>query len=100
MGTLRTKSQNMSTQADYENVGLKINVSYNEDAITSTLKSLSGTIYHAADNTYAGNFNGQLNGEEIEYNLSGVKSKDMSDVFAALSDIETQIKAAEDVNQE
>ena len=99
MGTLTVKAKSLNTQAEYEGEGLKINVSYNEDAITSTLQSLNGNIYHAVDSTYAGNFNGQLNGEEIEYSLSGVKSKDFTIVITALEDIESQIKAGEDSNE-
>lgn len=99
MGTLTVKAKSLNTQAEYEGEGLKINVSYNEDAITSTLQSLNGNIYHAADSTYAGNFNGQLNDGEIEYSLSGVKSKDFTIVITALEDIESQIKAGEDSNE-
>lgn len=100
MGTLVTKSQARNTQADYAGQGLQIDVNYQEDAITSTLKSLNGTIYKAAsgtaqDRTYAGNFSGNLNGEEIEYSMSGVKSSDMPAVIASLADIEAQIKAQE-----
>ena len=95
MGTLVTKIQNLNTQAEYEGDGLKINVTYNEDAIARSLKSLSGNIYHAEDQTYAGNFNGNLNGEEIEYNLSQVKSADMPAVTAALADIESIIRENE-----
>lgn len=95
MGNLVTKKKSLTTQAEYEGQGLKINVTYDEDAVSSTLKSLSGSISHADDQTYAGNFNGNLNGEEIEYNLSGVKSKDMPAVIAALADIESIIKDAE-----
>ena len=100
MGTLVTKSQAKNTQADYAGEGLTINVNYNEDAITSTLQSLNGTIYKsptgtAQDRTYAGNFSGNLNGEEIEYSMSGVKSSDMPAVIAAIEDIESIIKANE-----
>jgi hypothetical protein len=95
MGTLVTKSQARNTQAEYTGEGLTINVNYTEDAVTSTLQSLNGTIYKTANMSYAGSFNGQLQDGEIQYNLSGVKSKDMAAVFAALADIEQQIKDAE-----
>lgn len=98
MGTLTIKSRSLATQADYadQENGLTINVNYNEDATTSTLKSINGTIYKQPDNTYGGNFNGQIQNGEMEYNLSGVKSKDMTKVFGAIEDIEEQIKAAEE----
>lgn len=100
-GTMTTKARSISTQAGYAGEGLTIDLSYNEDAITSTLKSLDGTIYKSAtgtaeDRTYAGNFSGQLKGEEIEYSMNGVKSGDMAAVIAAINDIEGQIRAAEE----
>ena len=95
MGTLTTTSQSLNTQAEYTGDSLKINVSYTEDATTSTLQSLNGKIFHASDNTYAGNFNGSLNGTEIEYSLSGVKSKDFTIVISAIEDIERIIKENE-----
>lgn len=99
-GTMETKAKSIQTQAEYTGEGLTINVNYNEDAITMTLKSLNGTIYKSAtgtaeDRTYAGNFSGQLNGEEIEYSMSGVKSSDMPAVISAIEDIESIIKAQE-----
>lgn len=100
MGTLVTKSQAKNTQAEYTGEGLTIKVNYNEDAITMTLKSLNGTIYKSAtgtaeDRTYAGEFNGSLDGEEIKYNVNNVKSGDMATVIAAIDDIEEIIKANE-----
>ena len=94
MGNLTVKTRSLSTQAEYVNAesGLTINVNYNEDATTSTLKSINGTIYKQPDNTYGGNFNGQIQNGEMEYNLSGVKSKDMAKVFAAIEDIEELIE--------
>lgn len=93
MGTLTIKSQNLSTQADYVDAtsGLTINVSYNEDAQTNTLNSINGSIYKTENMTYAGNFNGQMQDGEMAYSISGVKSKDMTKVFAAIEDIEEQI---------
>ena len=98
MGTFTVKAKSLNTQAEYVSESLKINVSYNEDAINDTLQSMNGSIFHAEDNTFAGNFNGSLNGEEIEYSMSQVKSKDMANVIAAISDIESQIKTQEHEN--
>jgi len=100
MGTLTIKSQSLATQADYVDAtsGLTINVNYNQDATTSTLKSINGTIYKTATMTYAGTFSGQPQDGEVEYTVSGVKSKDMAIVFAAIEDIEEQIEG-EDENE-
>jgi len=101
MGTLVTKSQARNTKADYTGEGLTINVNYSEDAISKTLTSLDGSIYKTEDMSYAGDFNGRMKDGEIQYSLSNVKSSDMAVVIAAIDDIETQIKAAEQpVNQE
>ena len=93
MGTLTIKSQSPATQADYVDAtsGLTINVSYNQDNTTGDLKSINGTIYKTDGMTYAGNFNGQPQDGEMEYSISGVKSKDMAKVFDAIEDIEEQI---------
>ena len=93
MGTLTIKNQSLATQAEYVNAesGLTINLNYNKDVTTTTLKNISGSIYKTADVSYAGNFNGQPNNGEMEYSISGVKSKDMAKVFAAIEDIEELI---------
>ncbi len=98
-GTMTTKAR--STQAEYTGNGLFINVNYNEDSISMTLKSLSGSIYKSAagtaeDRTFAGKFNGELKDGEIQYNMSNVRSSDMPAVIAALADIESQIRDAEE----
>lgn len=94
MGTLTIKSQSLATQADYVDAtsGLTINVNYNEDAQTNTLNSINGSIYKTENMTYAGNFNGQMQDGEMAYSISGVKSKDMAKVFAAIEDIEELIE--------
>lgn len=96
MGTLTVKTRSLSTQAEYVNAesGLTINVNYNEDVTTNTLQSINGSIYKTDGMTYAGNFSGQPQGGEMEYSISGVKSKYMAKVFDAIEDIEEQIEAS------
>jgi len=98
MGTLTIKNRSLSTQADYVDAtsGLTINVNYNEDATTNTLTSINGTIYKTENMTYAGNFSGQPQDGEMFYSISGVKSRDMANVFAAIEDIEEQITGEND----
>lgn len=98
MGTLTIKTRSLSTHAEYVDAtsGLTINVNYNEDATTSTLQSINGTIYKTENMTYAGNYSGQPQDGEMSYSISGVKSKDMSKVFAAIEDIEEQITGEND----
>jgi len=102
MGQLTIKSRSLSTQAEYVNAesGLTINVNYNEDVTTNTLKSINGSIYKTDGMAYAGNFSGQPQGDEMEYSISGVKSKDMAKVFAAIEDIEELIKGEKNNGEE
>ena len=102
MGTLTIKTRSLSTQAEYVNAesGLTINVNYNEDATTSTLQSINGSIYKTENMTYAGNFSGQPQGGEMEYSISCVKSKDMAKVFAAIEDIEKLIEGENNNGEE
>ena len=102
MGTLTVKTRSLSTQAEYVDAtsGLTINVNYNEDVQTNTLQSINGSIYKTENMTYAGNFSGQPQGGEMEYSISGVKSKDMSKVFAAIEDIEELIEGENNNGEE
>mgnify|MGYP003434160021 CR=1 FL=1 len=102
MGNLTIKSQSLATQADYVDAtsGLTINVSYNQDNTTGDLKSINGTIYKTDGMTYAGNFSGQPQGDEMEYSISGVKSRDMAKVFAAIEDIEELIEGENNNGEE
>lgn len=102
MGQLTIKSRSLSTQADYVDAtsGLTINVNYNEDAQTSTLKSVNGSIYKTENMTYVGNFSGKQQGDEMEYSISGVKSKDMAKVFAAIEDIKELIEGENNNGEE
>lgn len=90
MGTLTVKSRSLSTQADYVDAtsGLTINLSYNQDAVNNELKSINGQIYKTDGMAYAGNFSGAPEDGEMQYSISGVKTKDMNKVFAALTNIE------------
>lgn len=100
MGTLTIKTRSLATQAEYVNTqdGLTINLNYTQDASTGDLQNISGTIYHSADMSYAGNFNGTPNNGEIEYSMSGVKRRDIAIIYDALTDIEEQIAAENEPN--
>lgn len=95
MGTLTVKSSSLSRTADYndENSGIVMNLNYQLDEATMTLKNISGSIYKTPDQSYSGSFNGNRNGEAIVYSLSEVKLADMPVVYTCLTDIETQINS-------
>ena len=103
MGNLTIRNRSLSTKAEYvdQTSGLKIDMNYQEDAVNNTLMSISGTITKVADMSYAGNFNGQMNADDgqIEYSISGVKSRDMANVYSAIADIEEQITASQTENE-
>lgn len=95
MSTWKVNSKSVQTGATYTEGIYKIEVSYNEDATTDTLMSINGTIFKGEDQTYAGNFNGNRNGEEMSYSFSGVKLSDMNAVTTMVIDIEDIITNGE-----
>lgn len=95
MSTWKVNSKSVQTGATYTEGIYKIEVSYNEDATTDTLMSINGTIFKGEDQTYAGNFNGNRNGEEMSYSFSGVKLSDMNTVTTMVIDIENIITKGE-----
>lgn len=95
MSTWKVNSKSVTTGATYTEGVYKIEVSYNEDAQTNTLLSINGSIYKGENQTYAGNFNGSRNGEDMSYSFSGVKLADMNAVTTMVIDIESKIKGEE-----
>ncbi len=95
MSTWKVNSKSVTTGATYTSGDYKIEVSYNEDAQTNKLMSINGTIYKGENQSYAGNFNGNRNGDEMSYSFSGVKLADMNAVTTMVIDIETIITEGE-----
>jgi hypothetical protein len=95
MSTWKVNSKSVTTGATYTEGDYKIEVSYNEDATTNTLMSINGSIYKGEGQSYAGNFNGNRNGEEMSYSFSGIKLADMNAVTTMVIDIESKIKEGE-----
>jgi carbohydrate-selective porin OprB len=95
MSTWNVTSKSVQTGATYTEGIYKVEVSYNEDATTDTLMSINGNIYKGEQQTYAGNFNGNRNGEEMSYSFSGVKLSDMNAVTTMVIDIENIITNGE-----
>lgn len=95
MRTWNVTSKSVQTGATYKEGIYKVEVSYNEDATTDTLMSINGNIYKGEQQTYAGNFNGNRNGEEMSYSFSGVKLSDMNAVTTMVIDIENIITNGE-----
>ena len=95
MSTWKVNSKSMQSSATYTEGEYKIEVSYNEDATTNTLMSINGNIYKGEGQSYAGNFNGNRNGDEMSYSFSGVKLADMNAVTTMVIDIETIITEGE-----
>ena len=95
--TLTVKSSSLRRSAEYvnEDGDIRMNINYSIDDTTMTLTRIDGDIYRVADSTYVGNFNGNVNGENFQYSLSGVKLSDMSDVYTALVDVEGLINEEE-----
>ena len=95
MSTWKVNSKSTTTGATYTDGQYKIEVSYNEDAQTNKLMSINGSIFKGDNQSYAGNFSGSRNGEEMSYSFSGVKLADMNAVTTMVIDIETIITNGE-----
>lgn len=95
MSTWKVNSKSVTTGATYTSGDYKIEVSYNEDAQNNKLMSINGAIYKGDNQSYAGNFNGNRNGDEMSYSFSGVKLADMNAVTTMVIDIETIITEGE-----
>lgn len=95
MSTWKVNSKSVTTGATYTDGQYKIEVSYNEDAQTNKLMSINGSIYKGESQSYAGNFNGNRNGDEMSYSFGGVKLADMNAVTTMVIDIESKIKEGE-----
>ena len=91
MSTWKINSKSTQTSATYTSAPYTVQVNYTENATTDTLTSISGSIYKGEDQSYAGNFNGSRNGEDISYSFSDVKLSDMGAVVVMVEDIENII---------
>ena len=98
MGTLTVKSSSLTRKADYvdANSSIVMNLDYQLDEASMTLKQINGSIYKTPGQDFAGSFNGtaQVDGT-ISYTLSEVKLSDIPVVYTCLSDIVNQINDQE-----
>lgn len=92
MSTWKVNSKSTQISATYTEGDYKVEVSYTEDATTSTLTNINGSFYKGESMTYAGNFNGNVNGgNEMSYSFREVRLADMGAVTEMVADIESKI---------
>ena len=112
MGSFNIKQKRISTELEYvnEELGLKVEVNYSEEAVTKKVNSYNGNVYIIGSQTnggepvgdiWAGNFNGKKNEEgNVTYDTNGVKKEIMPDISEALNDIEPFVYANEENQQQ
>lgn len=92
MGTIKVTSSTLNTNFTYENENLFINGSYQKDAKSDELKTISGTCYKPKDGSqtgeYVGNFNGRNENGTMKYSLSDMTRQDTIVVLDAIDEIE------------
>jgi hypothetical protein len=112
MGSFNIKQKRISTELEYvnEELGLKVEVDYSEDAVTKKVRSYNGQVYTIGSQTksgepvgdiWAGRFNGSKDDQgNVTYDTYGVKKEIMPDLTEALNDIEPFVYANEESQQE
>ena len=95
MGTIKVTSSTLNTNFTYENENLFINGTYQKDATSGELKTISGTCYKPKDvvqtGEYIGNFNVRNENGTMKYSLSDITRQDTIIVLDAIDDIEKYI---------
>ena len=95
MSTFQITSSTLNSVFTYENDNLSINGSFQQDAKTDELQTISGTAYKPAaegqQGTYVGNFNGRMVNGVMKYTLSDMTIQDTVLVLGAIEDIEKYI---------
>ena len=101
MSTFNITSSTLNSNFTYENDNLSINGSFQQDAKTDELQTISGTAYkpngEGQQGTYIGNFNGRMVNGVLKYTLSDMTRQDTMLVLDAIDEIEQYIAGA---NQE
>lgn len=101
MSTFNITSSTLNSNFNYENDNLSINGSFQQDAKTDELQTISGTAYkpngEGQQGTYVGNFNGRMVNGVMKYTLSDMTRQDTMLVLDAIDEIEQYIAGA---NQE
>lgn len=96
------KSQNLSTQYEYENDDLVVSGSYKSDKAESVINGIDGTAYRKADGEgrgeYVGNFTGTPADGEMEYSLSKMSRAKKNLMWAAIDGIESNIVPSGDAD--
>lgn len=101
MSKFQITSSMLNSNFTYENDNLSINGSFQQDAKTDELQTISGTAYmpngEGQQGTYVGNFNGRMVNGVLKYTLSDMTRQDTMLVLDAIDEIEQYIAGA---NQE
>jgi len=95
MGTFVITSSALNNQYTYTNASVFVSGSYSLDAQTNVEQNISGQVYTVAQGggqgDYIGNFNGYLNGDEMQYTLSQMTRQKANMVWDAIDEIDAEI---------
>ena len=95
MSKFQITNSTLNSNFTYENESLSINGSFQQDAKTDELQTISGTAYkpngEGQQGTYIGNFNGRMVNGVLKYTLSDMTIQDTVLVLGAIEDIEKYI---------
>lgn len=94
MGTFEIMSSSLNCNFIFSNEALTINGSYQKNAKTDELQTVSGACYRQTENgvgEHIGNFSGNNRDGQMRYSLSEMSIADTQAVMAAIAEIEQDI---------
>jgi hypothetical protein len=95
MGNFEIVSSTFNANFIFNNEALSINGSYQKDAKTDKLQTVSGAVYRQTDDgvgDHIGNFSGHNRDGEMRYSLSEMSTADTQAVMAAIAEIEQNVQ--------
>ena len=95
MGTFNITNSTLNSSYTYTDEDILVNGTYEKDAQTDTLRSISGSCYRKTQDgqqgEYVGNFNGYQREDGIKYSLSEMTRRDNNLVWNAIDGIEPHV---------
>lgn len=95
MEKFEIKSQNLTTQYEYENESVTVTGNYKSDKQETTVSGIDGQVFATAEGNgrgaYIGNFTGTIGSEGMEYSLSKMTRRNTNLVWDAIDGIEARV---------
>lgn len=104
MGTFNVTSSEQNNQYTYSNGNVAIVGNYSVDALSSTLKTVGGSVYTVREDgsqgDYIGNFNGNYHDGSWKYSNSEMTRPQAISVYEAIAEIEVEINGSNGSEEE